>query len=41
MIVNPGESRFERRLKASGAYPLWSRLPRLGLLKALRHGGSA
>ena len=41
MIVNPGESRFERRLKASGAYPLWSRLPRFGLLKALRHGGSA
>lgn len=41
MIVNPGESRFERRLKASGAYPLWSRLPRLGLLKALRHGGGA
>lgn len=41
MIVNPGESRFERRLKASGAYPLWSRLPRLGLLRALRQGGSA
>ena len=36
MIVNPGESRFERRLKASGLYPLWSRLPRLGLLGALR-----
>jgi len=35
MIVNPGESRFERRLKASGLYPLWSRLPRLGLLKGL------
>jgi peptidoglycan/xylan/chitin deacetylase (PgdA/CDA1 family) len=36
MIVNPGESRFERRLKASGLYPFWSRLPRLGLLGALR-----
>jgi peptidoglycan/xylan/chitin deacetylase (PgdA/CDA1 family) len=39
MIVNPGESRFERRLKAGGLYPLWSRLPRLGLLGALRGGG--
>lgn len=38
MIVHPGESRFERRLKASGLYPLWSRLPRLGLLGALRSG---
>ncbi|HXU45542.1 MAG TPA: polysaccharide deacetylase family protein, partial [Thermoanaerobaculia bacterium] len=36
MIVNPGESGFERRLKAAGLYPLWSRLPRLGLLSALR-----
>jgi peptidoglycan/xylan/chitin deacetylase (PgdA/CDA1 family) len=36
MIVNPGESRFERRLKANGLYPLYSRLPRLGLLRALR-----
>jgi peptidoglycan/xylan/chitin deacetylase (PgdA/CDA1 family) len=36
MIVNPGESRFERRLKTSGFYPLWSRLPHLGLLGALR-----
>lgn len=36
MIVNPGESRFERRLKASGLYPLWSRLPRFGVLAALR-----
>jgi peptidoglycan/xylan/chitin deacetylase (PgdA/CDA1 family) len=36
MIVNPGESRFERRLKTNGLYPLWSRLPRLGLLRALR-----
>jgi peptidoglycan/xylan/chitin deacetylase (PgdA/CDA1 family) len=37
--VNPGDSRFELLLKASGAYPLWSRLPRLGLLRALRHHG--
>jgi peptidoglycan/xylan/chitin deacetylase (PgdA/CDA1 family) len=36
MIVNPGESRFERWLKASGLYPLWSRLPRFGVLAALR-----
>ncbi|MEP7009660.1 MAG: polysaccharide deacetylase family protein [Acidobacteriota bacterium] len=36
MIVNPGESAFERRIKASGLYPLWSRLPRLGILRALR-----
>lgn len=36
MIVNPGESAFERRIKASGLYPLWSRLPRVGLLRALR-----
>jgi peptidoglycan/xylan/chitin deacetylase (PgdA/CDA1 family) len=43
MIVNPGESRFELLLKARGLYPLWSRLPRLGLLRALRRGvkGSA
>jgi peptidoglycan/xylan/chitin deacetylase (PgdA/CDA1 family) len=39
MIVNPGESRLERRLKARGLYPLWSRLPRLGLLGALRRRG--
>ena len=36
MIVNPGDSRFELLLKASGVYPLWSRLPRLGILGALR-----
>jgi peptidoglycan/xylan/chitin deacetylase (PgdA/CDA1 family) len=36
-IVNPGDSRFEILLKASGAYPLWRRLPRLGVLRALRH----
>lgn len=41
MIVNPGESRFERRLKARGLYPLWSRLPRLGVLSALRRKGAA
>ncbi|HEV7517159.1 MAG TPA: polysaccharide deacetylase family protein [Thermoanaerobaculia bacterium] len=38
MIIHPGESRFERRLKANGLYPLYSRLPRLGLLRALRRG---
>jgi len=37
--VNPGISRFELLLKASGAYPWWSRLPRLGLLRALRRRG--
>ncbi len=36
LILNPGESRFERRLKLSGLYPLWSRLPRLGILRRLR-----
>lgn len=36
MILNPGESPFERRIKASGLYPLWSRLPRVGVLRALR-----
>ena len=41
MIINPGESRFERRLKARGLYPLWSRLPRLGVLSALRGRGAA
>src|SRR5262245_28096426 len=41
MIVNPGESRFERRLKASGLYPLWSRLPRLGVLAAFRRRSAA
>ncbi|MEO8502417.1 MAG: polysaccharide deacetylase family protein [Acidobacteriota bacterium] len=38
MIVRPGESALELRLKARGWYPLWSRLPRLGLLRALRRG---
>jgi peptidoglycan/xylan/chitin deacetylase (PgdA/CDA1 family) len=41
MIINPGESRFERRLKVSGLYPLWSRLPRLGMLARLRGSGLA
>lgn len=41
MIINPGESRFERRLKANGLYPLWSRLPRLGVLAGLRGRGAA
>jgi peptidoglycan/xylan/chitin deacetylase (PgdA/CDA1 family) len=41
MIINPGESRFERRLKANGLYPLWSRLPRFGVLSALRGRGAA
>jgi hypothetical protein len=36
LIIAPGESRFERRLKVSGFYPLWSRLPRLGVLAGLR-----
>jgi peptidoglycan/xylan/chitin deacetylase (PgdA/CDA1 family) len=35
-FLTPGESRLERRLKASGRYRLWKRLPRLGLLAALR-----
>jgi peptidoglycan/xylan/chitin deacetylase (PgdA/CDA1 family) len=39
--VNPGDSRFELLLKASGAYPWWSRLPRLGLLRALRRRQAA
>jgi peptidoglycan/xylan/chitin deacetylase (PgdA/CDA1 family) len=39
LAVNPKESRFERRLKINGHYPLWSRLPRLGLLSALRRRG--
>lgn len=34
--VNPCDSRFELRLKATGAYAWWSRLPRLGVLRALR-----
>jgi peptidoglycan/xylan/chitin deacetylase (PgdA/CDA1 family) len=39
--VNPRDGRFELLLKASGAYRWWSRLPRLGLLRALRGGGGA
>ncbi len=41
LAVNPGDSRFELLLKASGAYAWWSRLPRLGVLRGLRHGGGA
>ncbi|HEX2252136.1 MAG TPA: polysaccharide deacetylase family protein [Thermoanaerobaculia bacterium] len=41
MIVAPGEGRFELWLKAAGLYPAWSRLPRLGLLAALRRRGRA
>jgi len=37
--VRPGESGFELWLKARGFYPAWSRLPRLGLLSALRRRG--
>lgn len=37
----PGESHFERRLKATGRYRHWKRLPRLGLLSALRRAGGA
>jgi peptidoglycan/xylan/chitin deacetylase (PgdA/CDA1 family) len=40
LAINTGISRFELLLKASGAYPWWSRLPRLGLLRALRRGGA-
>lgn len=40
-IVNPGDSAFELRLKARGLYPLWSRLPRLGILAALRRRPAA
>jgi peptidoglycan/xylan/chitin deacetylase (PgdA/CDA1 family) len=36
--VNPRDGRFELLLKASGAYRWWSRLPRVGLLRALRGG---
>lgn len=36
MIIRPDESPFELGLKAKGRYPLWSRLPRLGLLPGLR-----
>jgi peptidoglycan/xylan/chitin deacetylase (PgdA/CDA1 family) len=39
--VRPGESAFELWLKARGLYARWSRLPRLGLLAALRRRGEA
>ena len=35
MIVGPHEGKLELWLKARGFYPAWSRLPRLGLLRAL------
>jgi len=38
MIVRPGEGGFELWLKARGLYPAWSRLPRFGVLAALRRG---
>jgi peptidoglycan/xylan/chitin deacetylase (PgdA/CDA1 family) len=41
LTVNPRDSRFELRLKASGAYAWWSRLPRLGILRTLRRAGAA
>lgn len=39
--VRPGESAFELWLKVRGLYARWSRLPRLGLLAALRRRGEA
>jgi peptidoglycan/xylan/chitin deacetylase (PgdA/CDA1 family) len=35
-VIRPGDSDFELRLKATGAYRWWRRLPRLGLLSTLR-----
>ncbi|MDY7095960.1 MAG: polysaccharide deacetylase family protein [Acidobacteriota bacterium] len=35
-VIRPGDSDFELRLKATGAYRWWRRLPRLGLLATLR-----
>lgn len=40
-FLTAGESRFELLLKASGRYRLWRRLPRLGVLAALRRAGGA
>ncbi|MCB1054926.1 MAG: polysaccharide deacetylase family protein [Acidobacteria bacterium] len=37
MIVRPGDGDFELRLKVTGAYRWWRKLPRLGLLSRLRH----
>jgi peptidoglycan/xylan/chitin deacetylase (PgdA/CDA1 family) len=39
--VSPNDSRFELLLKVSGAYPWWSCLPRLGLLRRLRRRAAA
>lgn len=37
--LRPGDSAFEMWLKATGAYRWWRRLPRFGLLAALRRRG--
>lgn len=39
--LRPGDGAFELWLKARGLYARWSRLPRLGLLAALRRRGEA
>jgi peptidoglycan/xylan/chitin deacetylase (PgdA/CDA1 family) len=39
--VRPGDGAFELWLKARGFYAAWSRLPRLGILAALRRRGEA
>lgn len=39
--VRPGDGAFELWLRARGFYPAWSRLPRLGVLAALRRRGEA
>ncbi|MEM9290593.1 MAG: polysaccharide deacetylase family protein [Acidobacteriota bacterium] len=36
-IITPRDSPFERKLKVSGGYRTWRKLPRLGILKALRN----
>lgn len=36
MVAGPGDGDLELRLKASGAYRWWRKLPRLGVLSALR-----
>ncbi len=41
VVVEPGESGASFRLKTSPAYPWIRRLPRLGLLSALRRGEAA
>lgn len=39
LSVLPTDSRFELWLKASGLYPWWAKLPRLGVLSGLRRLG--